>query len=116
MDGIHGIARRVKDTGDFTADDVMALCDFALSHAGDGDTGAAVNWTDVKSSNIRKFRYDPDNHELWITFNSGQTWIYADVPSDVVDEFDHADSKGGFFNANIKNQYQGRNEHSPAAS
>jgi hypothetical protein len=59
----------------------------------------------VKSSVIRFFRYDPRERALHITFTSGKTYIYLDVPPKVYDAFLKADSKGEFFNEEIRDQY-----------
>ena len=59
----------------------------------------------VKSSVIRFFRYDPRERALHITFTSGKTYIYLDVPPKVHDAFLKADSEGEFFNEEIRDQY-----------
>jgi hypothetical protein len=48
-------------------------------------------------------KYDDDAGELDITFTSGKTYRYRDVPPDVYDELLDAESKGEYFNENIKN-------------
>ena len=47
----------------------------------------------VKSSVIRFFRYDPRERALHITFTSGKTYIYLDVPPKVYDAFLKADPR-----------------------
>ena len=59
----------------------------------------------VESSVIRFVRYDPRKNALLITFTSGKTYIYLDVPQKVYDAFMKADSKGEFFNEEIRDQY-----------
>jgi hypothetical protein len=59
----------------------------------------------VESSVIRFFRYDPRERALHITFTSGKAYTYLDVPPKVYDDFLKADSKGEFFNEEIRDQY-----------
>jgi hypothetical protein len=59
----------------------------------------------VDSSVIRFLRYDARERTLQITFTSGKTYIYLDVPPKVYDAFLKADSKGEFFNEEIRDQY-----------
>ncbi len=61
--------------------------------------------TPVTSSNICSVGHDPDNQTLEIEFNSGAVYQYASVPPDEYDGLFNADSKGKYFNANIKNRY-----------
>jgi hypothetical protein len=57
----------------------------------------------VQSSLMTFVKYDDDAGELDITFTSGKTYRYRDVPPDVYDELLDAESKGEYFNENIKN-------------
>ena len=59
----------------------------------------------VDSSMIRFVRYDPRGRALHIIFTSGKTYIYMDVPREVYDALLKADSKGEFFNEEIRDQY-----------
>jgi hypothetical protein len=59
----------------------------------------------VKSSMIRFLSYDARERALQIIFTSGKTYIYLDVPRKVYDAFLKADSKGEFFNEEIRDQY-----------
>jgi hypothetical protein len=54
---------------------------------------------------IRFVRYDPRGRALHIIFTSGKTYIYMDVPREVYDALLKADSKGEFFNEEIRDQY-----------
>jgi hypothetical protein len=58
----------------------------------------------VDSSMIRFVRYDPRGRALHIIFTSGKTYIYMDVPREVYDALLKADSKGEFFNEEIRDQ------------
>jgi uncharacterized protein (DUF433 family) len=57
------------------------------------------------SSTIKSFEYDDDARELDITFTSGKTYRYFNVPLEIYAEFLDAGSKGKFFNDNIKGAF-----------
>jgi hypothetical protein len=59
----------------------------------------------MESSVIRFVRYDPRERALHVTFTSGKAYVYLDVPPKVYDAFLKADSKGEFFNEEIRDQY-----------
>jgi KTSC domain-containing protein len=66
----------------------------------------------VQSSTMTFVRYHDDTRELDITFMSGETYRYLNVPLEVYVDFLDAESKGEFFNNNIKNTFvctSGRN-------
>ena len=60
----------------------------------------------LNSSNLRSYEYDAEQGTLLITFVSGKTYKYADVPQDVADGLGTASSPGQYFNSEIKNTYQ----------
>jgi len=60
----------------------------------------------VSSSNIRSIGYDAESLTLEIEFNSGAVYQYQGVPQAEYDVLMNAGSKGTYFNANIKNQFQ----------
>lgn len=63
--------------------------------------------TFVDSTNIEAIGYDSDSMELHIRFlNTGATYIYSNVPEAVFEELMSADSKGSYFNRNIKPTYK----------
>jgi hypothetical protein len=57
------------------------------------------------SSTIKSVEYDDDARELDITFTSGKTYRYFNVPLEIYAEFLEAGSKGKFFNDNIKGAF-----------
>lgn len=59
----------------------------------------------VSSSNISAIGYDADSQSLEIEFHSGAVYSYSGVPPAEFEGFMDADSKGRYFNANIKNRY-----------
>jgi hypothetical protein len=62
----------------------------------------------MPSTAIRNLFYVPKKHELWVTFVSGRRYVYADVPADVFDAFKAAESRGAFFNHEIRDCYEFR--------
>ncbi|MGB3447144.1 MAG: KTSC domain-containing protein [Xanthobacteraceae bacterium] len=62
----------------------------------------------MPSTAIHDFSYEAASHRLTITFVSGRRYVYDDVPSDVFDAFTRADSRGGFFNRDIRDRYRYR--------
>jgi hypothetical protein len=57
------------------------------------------------SSTIKSAEYDDDVRELDITFTSGKTYRYFNVPLEIYAEFLDAGSRGKFFNDNIKGKF-----------
>ena len=62
----------------------------------------------VDSSVILRIRYRPQRKTLLVTFVSGKTYAYDDVPAPVYDAFLAAESYGKFFNAHIRDRYSSR--------
>lgn len=60
--------------------------------------------TKVDSSMIFQIGYDEDK-TLTVYFTNGRVYRFKDVPAEVLKEFLAAESKGKFFNSNIKWQY-----------
>ncbi len=59
----------------------------------------------VNSSMIYRIEYDEAAQALDITFTSGKTYTYYEVPREIYVEFLDAGSKGQYFNDNIDHQY-----------
>jgi KTSC domain len=59
----------------------------------------------VQSSMMTFVKYDDDTGELDITFTSCKTYRYLEVPSEIYDGLLDAESKGEFFNDNIKDAF-----------
>ena len=57
----------------------------------------------VESSNIEAIGWE--NKQLNITFNSGSTYVYLDVPEKIFDDMLEAESVGKYFHANIRGVY-----------
>jgi hypothetical protein len=59
----------------------------------------------MPSTAIRSLFYDPARRELWVTFVTGRRYVYADVPLEVFEAFNTAESRGAFFNGEIRDRY-----------
>jgi hypothetical protein len=59
----------------------------------------------VQSSVMTFVKYDDDACELDITFTSGKTYRYREVPVEIYDGLLDAESKGEFFNDSIKDAF-----------
>ena len=60
---------------------------------------------DVESAAIQVIDYDADRAKLFVRFVSGERYVYVGVPGEVCRSFMDADSKGRFFQAEIRDQY-----------
>ena len=54
---------------------------------------------------IESIAYDAASARLVVTFNGGRIYAYDGVPSEVHAAFEPAQSKGQFFNTEIKDKY-----------
>ncbi len=61
--------------------------------------------TSVTSSNIRAVGYEVESQALEIEFNNGSVYEYSGVPENEYEGLMSADSKGTYFNSNIKNKF-----------
>ena len=62
----------------------------------------------MPSTAISDIDYDSSRETLTVTFVTGRVYEYFDVPLDVADAFQHAGSKGAFFNRKIRDCYKFR--------
>ncbi|MBL8771997.1 MAG: KTSC domain-containing protein [Phenylobacterium sp.] len=60
---------------------------------------------DVDSAAIQAIDYDAVRAKLLVRFSSGESYVYVGVPCEVHRSFVDADSKGRFFQAEIRDQY-----------
>jgi len=72
-----------------------------------------MNRIPVESSLLASVLYLPELRLLELEFRSGLVYRYFDVPQPSYDELLRADSKGGYFNANIRNQFSWKQIHRP---
>jgi hypothetical protein len=59
----------------------------------------------MPSTVIAKIEYQADHALLVVTFTTGKTYQYFLVPPNVAEEFQRAPSKGGYFNAHIRDRF-----------
>jgi hypothetical protein len=62
----------------------------------------------VISSALTKVIYNEKTRELDIRFVNGRTYRYSDVAPDIYERLREAESKGAFFNAQIRDNYSHR--------
>lgn len=91
----------------------LARAQAALDRAAGGSNragrfGLKRNLPNVNSSMMTRVDYDHDSGELDITFVSGKTYRYFNVPADTYDDLLEAASKGEFFNEHIKDEFEFR--------
>lgn len=68
-----------------------------------------ASWSqDVYSSMVQSIAYDSDSGTMIVTFNTGKSYAYANVPEDVATEAANAGSVGDYINSSIKGQYSFR--------
>ena len=60
---------------------------------------------DVDSTAIDQIDYDAERTKLLVRFVSGEAYIYVGVPGEVHRSFVAAESKGRFFQAQIRDRY-----------
>ena len=60
---------------------------------------------DDDSTAIRENDYDAEREKLFVRFVSGERYVYVGVPGEVCRSFADADSKGRFFQAEIRDRY-----------
>ncbi len=60
----------------------------------------------VESDVIHAIGYDPEIHLLEIIFNDGRIYQYRNVPVQVYEGLMQAESKGRYFQGNIRGEFQ----------
>jgi lysyl-tRNA synthetase class 2 len=60
---------------------------------------------DVDSTAISAIDYDRDRAKLLVRFVSGERYVYVGVPGEVCRSFLEAESKGRFFQSEIRDRY-----------
>lgn len=63
-----------------------------------------VDLTPLKSKNIQKCGHCSETMDLHVQFPNG-TWVYSNVPEDVVQAFRNAKSPTGYLRQNIVGKY-----------
>ena len=60
----------------------------------------------VESSSLASVGYEPGTQRLEVEFRHGAVYAYSEVPQQVFDAFMTAESKGRFFNSEIRDRYE----------
>ena len=60
---------------------------------------------EVTSTAIQEIDYDAERAKLLVRFISGERYVYVGVPGEVHRSFVEADSKGRFFQSQIRDRY-----------
>ena len=60
---------------------------------------------DVDSAAISEINYDDERAKLLVRFASGEQYVYVGVPGEVHRCFLEADSKGRYFQSQIRDRY-----------
>jgi hypothetical protein len=60
---------------------------------------------EVESTAIQEIDYDAERAKLLVRFVSGERYVYVGVPGEVHRSFCEAESKGRFFQAEIRDRY-----------
>ena len=60
---------------------------------------------EFESAAISEIDYDAERAKLLVRFQSGERYVYVGVPGEVHRSFCEAESKGGYFQAEIRNRY-----------
>lgn len=61
--------------------------------------------TNIKSSNIKSYGYDPNSQILEVEFNNGGLFHYLNIDQKAVNEFENAESKGNYLHSCIKGKF-----------
>ena len=59
----------------------------------------------VESAAIQEIDYDAERAKLCVRFATGERYVYVGVPGEVHRSFIAAESKGRFFQAEIRDRY-----------
>ena len=59
----------------------------------------------VRSTVIRGAWYKPERRQLDLLFTSGRRYVYSGVPMAIANRFAQAESKGRFYNREIRNRF-----------
>jgi len=62
--------------------------------------------SEFESLNIKEFGYIEYYKLLIVEFKSDQTYSYSNVPREIFDNMKKAESKGRYFNENIRGKYE----------
>ena len=59
-----------------------------------------------RSSNIKAVSYDDEKKTLLVEFKMGGKYVYEEVPAELYESFEKAESAGKFFFVNVRGKYK----------
>lgn len=65
-----------------------------------------IAMTDVQSTNLKAFGYDPASQPLAVRFAPGKVYHYTNVPADLAKQFAEAESKGKAFASMVRGKFE----------
>lgn len=65
-----------------------------------------INEIPLRSSVLAGLRYDRDRQLLWLRFQTGEIYVYRNVPAVVPQALVDASSHGQYFNSAIRGRYE----------
>jgi len=71
-----------------------------------GENCGGMRRTEVESTTLRSAGYAPSQRILELEFTSGAVYQYLEVPAAIYQRLMEADSKGAYFNHEIRDDYQ----------
>jgi predicted RNase H-like HicB family nuclease len=95
---------QLRNDPEFLNDAADAVVTFVAPRPGQ----IVIRRTDSPSSAISEIGYAREGGELIVTFTTGKSYVYDNVPPDVFDQFMNAQSKGSYFNTAIRDYYSAR--------
>ncbi len=95
----------LKKDANFIGDSADAVIAFIAPRA---DQLTTLPSETDRSAAVKAVSYEPHKRELFVTFANGRTYVYDNVPSEVFEELKTANSKGAFFNREIRDRYSFR--------
>jgi hypothetical protein len=69
----------------------------------------------LQSRTLASALYYPRQHQLELEFRSGKRYLYFQVPPQCYRELLRVDSKGAYFNRNIRNRFPFQHLSTPSA-
>ena len=67
-----------------------------------------MEWVTLKSSNVAAARYLEEEKILEVRFTNGAEYQYLDVPKELFESLQEAESVGRFFGENLRGKYESK--------
>jgi hypothetical protein len=76
-----------------------------LWNSGENEREDFMQRVPLESRTLASALYDPDRLQLELEFRSGKRYLYFQVPRPCYEELLNADSRGRYFNRNIRKRF-----------